>query len=110
MSPAYNFLLTSRQNAKVPHLLVINQNQRTGKFDWSYHTIMGKIKDPKPKASGTDVRYANGGREYDLYANGSPFGTLTLTNKSISTLVIGDTGVFVSFTGSTDDASFTGKG
>ena len=110
MAVEYNFLLTSRANHRAPHLLILTKNERTGRYSWSYHTIIGKIKDPKPKASGTDVRYAAGAEgEFDLYVNGSLYGTLTLNNnKSIRTLNIGDPAVFVSFTGTTDDAQFTG--
>lgn len=110
MSVEYNFLLTSRGNPKMPHLLVLIQNERTGKFSWSYNKIQGSFvpKGQKPEASGDDVRYGMGGGEFDLYANGSRYGTLTLNNnKSIRTLITGDTGVFVSFSGSIDDARFT---
>lgn len=109
MSVAYNFLLSSRGQQKIPHLLVLNLNQRTGRFDgWSYYQIQGKIKMMPPKATGNEVRFGMSQAQFDLYTSGSMYGTLTL-QKSLNTLIVGDKGEFQSFTGNTDDASFTGK-
>lgn len=107
--PDYNFLLINKEGPKTPHILVLTMNQRTGKFTWSYHAMSGNAKAPKPEAEGIEVRYANGGRQYDLYVRSGQFGTLTLDSKSINTLIPGDTGVFKSFTGGEAAATFKNR-
>lgn len=111
MSIAFNFNLMNRVGPIVPHLLVLRLNERTNRFSWSYFQIQGKIvpQGAPPKAAGDDVRYGLNQAVFDLYANGNPFGTLTL-NKRISSLNVGEKGVFTSFTQAVYDATFTGRG
>lgn len=110
MSLNYNFLLTNRDNPKVPHLLVLSMSQRTGRFSWAYYRIDGNkvFQGQKPNAAGNDVRYGMSAAEFDLYdENSNKFGTLTIINKSLNSIATGDRAVFEKFTGSTDDAVFT---
>ena len=110
MSIHYNFLLTSRGEPKIPHLLVLIHNERTNKFSWEYYKIHGNtvFKGQKPESSGQDVRYSLAASQFDLYGSSNNcFGTLTLIDKSIRTIITGDKATFDSFSGSIDDAVFT---